>query len=144
MKRILVIGDTNEAANLLSTDLPADRYAVTTCAGDVEAVGLVRRRAFDVVVTDPTTHVREDLALESEMRRFRPGMRIVVLSPPAAPDEVISALRANVFACFSVPYEPDDLVSMVKTAADSDDWKSGIDVVSALPHWITLREAPAQ
>lgn len=139
MKRILVIGETNEAAPLLAKDLPADGYAITTCAGDVEAIRLVRTRAFDVVVTDPTTHIREDLALESELRRFRPGIRMVVLSPPAAPDEVIDALRANVFACFSAPYEPEDLVGMVKTAAENEDWKSGIDVVSALPHWITLR-----
>lgn len=139
MKRILVIGETNDAAALLATDLPADHYAVTTCAGDVEAIRLVRRRAIDVVVTDPTTHIREDLALESELRRFRPGVRMVVLSPPAAPEEVIEALRANVFACFSAPYEPEDLVGMVKTAADSDNWASGIQVVSALPNWITLR-----
>jgi anti-sigma regulatory factor (Ser/Thr protein kinase)/CheY-like chemotaxis protein len=139
MRRILVIGETNEAAGLISSKLPADRYEISTCAGDVEAIGLVRRRAFDVVVTDPTTHIREDLALDAELHRFRPGIRVVVLSPGAAPEEVIGALRAQVFACFSPPYVPDDLVEMVKAAADSDDWQHGIVVVAALPNWITLR-----
>lgn len=54
-------------------------------------------------MTDPRTSIPEDLALLFEVQRIRPGVRTLVLAPEAAPTDVIAALRAQVFACFTTP-----------------------------------------
>jgi anti-sigma regulatory factor (Ser/Thr protein kinase)/CheY-like chemotaxis protein len=139
MKRILTIGETNPSAQWLASSLSPESYEVVRCAGGADAIRLLRARAFDVLVTDPTTPAREDLAIANEGQRTRPGLRIVVLSSATTPDDIITALKTDVFACFSAPFEPVDVAAMIKSAADATPWQNGIEVVSALPHWITLR-----
>jgi len=46
-----------------------------------------------------------------------------------------------VFSCFAMPVTPEELRDAVAQALDADHWKNGIEVISALPSWITLRVA---
>jgi anti-sigma regulatory factor (Ser/Thr protein kinase) len=98
----------------------------------------VRRRAFDVVITDPDTPVRDDLALVDELRAARPGLRAIVLAPAAAPGDIIAAVRSQVFACFVAPFDVIDVADMTKRAIDAVDWRDGITLESGLPKWISL------
>jgi anti-sigma regulatory factor (Ser/Thr protein kinase) len=52
---------------------------------------------------------------------------------------VIEALRKRAFACFSAPFEAGEIADMVARAAEADQWKDGIEVVSATPDWIAVR-----
>ena len=112
---------------------------VDTCSGNIEALQRLRVRAVDVVVSDPVTTVDEDLALASELRNLRPATRIIVLAPHATHTELIDAIRAHVFACFTPPFDYPEIAAMVSSALDVDGWRDGIQVVSGLPHWLTLR-----
>ncbi len=105
----------------------------------MDAVKRLRERAFDVVVTDPTTTVREDLALLEELGQVRPGLKIILLAPAASHEDIIGALQAHVFACFTPPLDLQEIVRMSRVALDNVAWRDGIEVVSALPHWVTLR-----
>ena len=60
-------------------------HEIETCEGPVEAVHRLQSRAVDVVVTDPETSVREDLALCALLRERRPGVRIIALAPAVSP-----------------------------------------------------------
>jgi anti-sigma regulatory factor (Ser/Thr protein kinase) len=99
----------------------------------------LRTRAADVVVSDPSTTVDEDLALARELGSLRPTARIIVLAPHATHAELVNAIRAHVFACFTPPFDYHDVAAMVSSALDVDGWQDGIQVVSGLPHWLTLR-----
>jgi anti-sigma regulatory factor (Ser/Thr protein kinase)/ActR/RegA family two-component response regulator len=110
-----------------------------TCAGGVEAVKRLRQRAIDVVVTDPATPFREDLALVAELSTTRPGLKMILLAPAAAPADVIAAIRAKVFACFSAPFDWREIADMIASAFAAEDWSDAIQVVSGMPNWITLR-----
>jgi anti-sigma regulatory factor (Ser/Thr protein kinase) len=114
-------------------------HEIETCAGNIEAVRRVRERVIDVVVTSPRTAVNEDLALTDELHLVRPEVRVIMLMPPASPDEVLSAVRRHVFACFSPPYDVAEIVDMMRSALAVTEWRDGIEVVSGLPYWITLR-----
>ncbi len=114
-------------------------HDIDRCGGDVEALQLVRQRAFDVVLTAAETPISEDLALAEELRAIRSGLRIIVLAPAATHDELISALRAHVFACFTPPFDPGAIADMMRSALNAAHWRDDFEVVSALPHWFTLR-----
>lgn len=141
MPRALAIGPTTELLDTLRGHGKLAGLEILVCAGGVEATRLLRERAIDVVVTDPRTAVSEDLAMAGEIQSIRPGVRIIVLAPAAAPDELIEALRASVFACFASPIDHREVADMVAAALAEEHWEDGIQVVSGLPHWITLRVA---
>ncbi len=65
------------------------------------------------------------------MRRIRPGLRLILLAPETTPKDLIAAMRAHVFACFSLPYNSDEVVAMINRAVQERDWKDGIEVLSA-------------
>jgi anti-sigma regulatory factor (Ser/Thr protein kinase) len=62
-----------------------------------------------------------------------------VLAPAATPGAVIEAMREQVFACFSFPFETNAVLAMTIRAAEEVNWRGGIEVLSAHPDWITLR-----
>ncbi|MCU0225459.1 MAG: ATP-binding protein [Acidobacteria bacterium] len=110
-------------------------------SGAADALQRLRRRNFDAVVTDPDSGIEEDIALLGELRAARPGVPVLLLAPAARPEDVIEALRARVFACFTAPFEPARIADMVRQAVESADesWRAAIEVTSADTDWISLR-----
>jgi anti-sigma regulatory factor (Ser/Thr protein kinase)/ActR/RegA family two-component response regulator len=139
MGRALIVGkDGPLMAALQASDLLRG-HELVRCGGDVEALHQVRERAFDVAVTNPATSIAEDLALAAELCRARPGLRIIALSPAASHEDLIAALRAHVFACFTPPFDALEIAGMIRSALDAFAWHDGIEVVSGLANWCTLR-----
>jgi anti-sigma regulatory factor (Ser/Thr protein kinase)/CheY-like chemotaxis protein len=139
-RRVLVIGQ-QPALELALSALQTVAFEIESCDGSAEAVRRVRFRAIDLAITDPATPIREDLALALELEEQRPGLRVILLAPSVSPDDLVAALRAHVFACFTPPFDLDEIVAMVQTALCDVHWRDGIQVVSGLPNWITLKVA---
>jgi anti-sigma regulatory factor (Ser/Thr protein kinase)/DNA-binding NarL/FixJ family response regulator len=139
MGRLLLIGHEPALAGALQASHHLKDHAVETCAGPFEATRLLRRRAFDVVLTDPATEAAEDLALLNELSQVRPGIKTIVLAPALSSADVIKALRQHVYACFTRPIDYEEVADMSRAAIEDGNWRDGIEVTSGLPHWITLR-----
>ena len=97
MSRILIIGDQlltmgdeplsrEIGAKLTAQDLPVE-YA----AGHADALLRMRMRSFGVVITSCDSALAEDLALLTELRAIRPGLKCIVLARTSTPDDVIAA-----------------------------------------------------
>ena len=137
--RVLTIRPDFALMTALARVLEDRDCEIETCHGNIEALHYLRIRAVDVVVSDPTTTVEEDLALAKELRHLRQAAKIIVLAPHATHAEVVDAIRAQVFACFTPPFDYQEVAFMVSSALDVEGWRDDIQVVSGLPHWLTLR-----
>lgn len=102
------------------------------------ALGVLESRPFDALLTSTTTSVEADLEFLKHARDYRPAIRAVLLARSATADEVLAALRAQVYAVFTEPFDADKIVDLVGKATQ-DAESGGIQVISAAPHWITLR-----
>jgi len=138
MPRVLLIGSDHEFKTRLADCDGLAGCEIESAAGNVDALRHVRRRAFEVVVTDPSTPVSDDLALVNELRAARPGLKAIVLAPAAAPAEFIAAIRSQVFACFVAPFDAGHVADMTRLALEAVDWRDGISVESGLPEWLSL------
>jgi anti-sigma regulatory factor (Ser/Thr protein kinase)/CheY-like chemotaxis protein len=139
MARILLIGAESEVEGWLRAHPDLAEAEVDRAMGSAHAFRLLRQRPYDAVVTDPTVRVDEDLALLEGMRSIRPFVKVVLLTPPAAPEELIKAMRAHVFAVFDAPFEPAEVADMVKLAVQEPGGRDGIEVLSATSNWVWLR-----
>ena len=109
--------------------------------GEADAGRRLRTKAYDVIITSPVTPAARDLTMVIEAREQQPGIRTVVIAPELTAADIITALRNEVFSCFAMPVVADEVRESVAQALDAEHWKNGIEVISALPHWITLRVA---
>ena len=139
MSRVLVIGSEAQVSREIGRALSAADFPMEYSAGHADALQRLRVRSFGVVITSPDSTVEEDLALLEEMRAIRPGVKCIVLARHSTPDEVIAALRARVFACFTPPFDPCEIASLASKAASDSQWRDDIQVLSARPGWVSVR-----
>ena len=139
MSRVLVIGNHAQVSGEIGDALSAANLPMEYAAGHADALKRLRARSFGVVITSPDSVVDEDLALLEEMRAIRPGVKCIVLAHQSTPEDVIAALRARVFACFTPPFDSGDIVKLVIGAASDSQWRDDIQVVSARPGWVSVR-----
>jgi anti-sigma regulatory factor (Ser/Thr protein kinase)/CheY-like chemotaxis protein len=116
-------------------------HDVRSAAGGVDALRQLRDQPWDVLLTDPATSTGASLEAARELSALSPGIRVITLWPDATQQDIIAAMRAKVFACFSEPFDANEIADMVRAALRATDWRDGIEVVSGSPHWVTLRVA---
>jgi anti-sigma regulatory factor (Ser/Thr protein kinase) len=138
-RRILSIRPDWSLVEKIQEFLDPAVFELESCAGGVDALRRIREHVIDVLITDATTPIEEALALVTEVATLRPSLKSIVLAPAAAHGDVIAAIRANVFACFTPPIDPREVADMVRTAMNAEDWQDGIQVISGSSHWLTLR-----
>jgi anti-sigma regulatory factor (Ser/Thr protein kinase) len=140
MRQMLVVGPFPwQAIGVVPGDWK--NVQVDESFGEADASRRLRTQAYDVIITSPVTPAARDLAMVIEAREQQPGIRTIVIAPELTAADLIVALRNEVFSCFAMPVAPDELREAVTQALEADQWKNGIEVISALPNWITLRVA---
>jgi len=140
-QRVIAIRPDPALVTVLTSVLSPRYYELECAAGNIDAMRRLRWRAFDVVITDPSTSIDEDVELTRELRSIRPGIKSIILAPQATHEDVLDAIRADVFACFTPPFDHTEIASMTASALAAQNWGNAIQVVSGSPHWLTLRVA---
>lgn len=139
MSRVLVIGSHTQVSREIGDALSAAALPMEYSAGYADALQRLRVQSFGVVITSPDSSVDEDLAMLEEMRAIRPGVKCILLAHHSTPSEVIAALRARVFACFTPPFDTGEIASLASRAASDSLWRDDIQVLSARPGWLSVR-----
>ncbi len=138
-RRVLLLGGgdaTRELVEAVARHVSLEIEEVPTAIEGLEAL---RRRDYDVVVTDPATSIEEDLAYLREGQWLRPGLRAVLLAERGTPEDVIDAMRAGAFACFVSLADRLAIIEMLRAALRREEWRNGIEVICAHRDWIKLR-----
>jgi anti-sigma regulatory factor (Ser/Thr protein kinase)/ActR/RegA family two-component response regulator len=139
MSRVLIIGSHNSIGREIGDALCAAGLPMEYSAGYADALQRLRVRSFGVVLTGADSVIEEDLALLEEMRAIRPGVKCIVLAHHSSPNEVIAALRARVFACFTPPFDTHEIATLAARAASDSQWRDDIEILSARPGWVSVR-----
>lgn len=138
MSRVLIIG-SDPSTRAIGANLSAAGIPVDYAAGPVSALNCIRTTSVGIVITSPNTSIDEALSLLGEMRLIRPAIKCIILSSTSTPEDIIAALRAQVFACFTPPFDTQEIASLARNAASSDLRDDSIIVLSARPGWVAIR-----
>lgn len=139
MSRVLIIDTQTPVSREVGALLTAARLQIEYAAGHIDALHRLRCRMFSVIITSAEGVIEESLALIQEMRLIRPNLKCIVLAPYSTPDEVIAALRARVFGCFTPPFDAHSIFNVAINAAICGESNEDIEVLSARPGWVAVR-----
>jgi len=136
-KRILVVGCSDSpVASAVSTALSSWKLE---CARDnEEALALVEKSAFDLVITDQASSNREDVELLRKVALVRPNTRLIIVADRSTPADVIAAIRAGAFSYLTKPLSTRALEEVLQLAMESPAWNDAIELLSGTDAWIRL------
>ena len=138
VRELLVVGPWSwEELGVSPADWPDCR--VTERPREADAMAHLATKAVDVVITSPQASVTRVMNIALQAHQLQPGVRVIVLASRLTADDIVAALKNQVYTCFTLPAPPEDLRSTIRQALADDNWQSGIEVTSAVPHWISLR-----
>jgi putative two-component system response regulator len=107
--RILVVDDEANICRLLQRFLGRLGHDVSTVGSVPEAVELLARDRFDLVVTDLRLPGPSGLALLDEVRARAPGTRMILMSAHADVEVAASAIDRGIDQLIVKPFELEDL-----------------------------------
>ena len=136
---ILIVDDDPDIHHLLAAALTEGNYSIEDTYDGLQALSLLERKAFDLVITDIRMPGLDGLELSRRIRVLYPATKVLVMTAESTPATVISALRDQALGYFSKPFSLDAVAEMVGRVLFTPAAHGDIEVLSAIPQWISLQ-----
>jgi CheY-like chemotaxis protein/anti-sigma regulatory factor (Ser/Thr protein kinase) len=138
MKRVLVVDDIASEREALCLVLERSGFGVTAAADGVEALEKILREKFDLLLVDVWMPRMSGLELLSQLpEKTRP--KALVMTGDDTAETLLQSLREKAYLFIAKPFDPKDLLQLMKVALESTPEPDQIQIVSAQPNWVELR-----
>jgi len=136
-KIVLVVGCSGSpVTGAVAAVLPA--WELRCAQDNEEALALVEKTAFDIVITHSDTSAREDIELLRKIRLVRPHTRVIIVADRSTPADVIAAIRARAFSYFTKPLSAPALEEVLQLATETPACDEAIEMLSGTDAWVRL------
>jgi DNA-binding response OmpR family regulator len=112
--RILVVDDEGYIRDLIRDTLRTRRYAAGTAANGVEALDILSRERYDIVVTDVIMPGMDGLELVKQIRRQHPSVHVIVLTGFPRSADIGDFLAQGVDDFLPKPFRANDLMAVIR------------------------------
>lgn len=120
-RRVLVVDDEVDLAELLELTLIKMGLDVDTAGGVAEARGMLARTAYDLVLTDMRMQDGEGLEIVQHIQDKRLDVPVAVITAYGSTQNAVAALKAGAFDYLAKPVSLEQLRTLVKSALRLDD-----------------------
>jgi CheY-like chemotaxis protein/anti-sigma regulatory factor (Ser/Thr protein kinase) len=138
MRSILVAEDDRTTRYLLRSVLKSARFSVATAADGRGALDRLRKRKFDLLLTDIWMPRMNGLELMARVRREAEPPKVVVMTSDDTPDTVLRAVREQAYQYLTKPVDPKALIELLTDVLAAKPARMPIEVLSARPDWVEL------
>jgi DNA-binding NtrC family response regulator len=114
--RILIADDEKSFLKFSSTLFARIGYVCDCAENGTEAVCLLRKHRYDVVISDIKMPGNDDLLLAREVERIQDGVPVVIVTGYPSQDTAIRAVKLPVVDYIEKPVEFRELLSSVRSA----------------------------
>jgi len=115
---VLIVDDEDIALKAFTRILRSEGYEVVGTAKGEKALGLIRSRQFDIILTDLLIDIISGLDVLSEAKKQCPETEVIILTGYASVDSAIEATKMGAFHYLQKPVRPDELRNIVKRAVE--------------------------
>lgn len=117
--KILIVEDDALARKNLQHILErAGEYQVTAAAGGTEALDLLARRNYDLVLTDLRMEKVDGMQVLEAVRQRHPTTEVIMLTAFASVDSAIEAMKRGAFHYIAKPYKIEEVRTQVARALE--------------------------
>lgn len=118
MPDILIIEDDIRMRSLLREILEREGYTTSVVENGRDAITLLKEGLFNVVLTDLRMPDVDGMEILNYSKEVNPDTPVIVITAYASVDSAVRAMKNGAYDYIEKPFEPDELMVVVKKAFD--------------------------
>lgn len=118
MPEILIAEDEDILRRNLTFILNSSGYSTMSARSTVDAIELLKKKEFDLVITDLVMPVKGGSELIEYILENHPDIAIIIITAYPSTDSAINAVKNGIFDYFTKPFKTDDMLDAVKRALE--------------------------
>ncbi len=115
---LLIVDDELHVRESLGSWFTEDGYEVATAASGKEALAILGRRHFDVIITDIKMPGMDGLELQRRIREIDPETAVILVTAYASVSTAVQALKEGAYDYLVKPFDPEELSRVVEKACE--------------------------
>ncbi len=116
--RLLIVDDEVHVRESLSRWFTDDGYEVKCAAGGKQALSLLGRERFDIMISDIKMPGMDGLELQRQVRKVDRRLLIILVTAYASVNTAVQALKEGAYDYLVKPFDPADLSRVVEKACE--------------------------
>ncbi len=116
--RLLIVDDEQHVRESLSAWFTEDGYDVATASGGKEALAILGRQKFDVVITDIRMPGMDGIELQKQIHDTEPEIAVILVTAYASVSTAVQALKEGAYDYLVKPFDPEEMSRVVEKACE--------------------------
>jgi DNA-binding NtrC family response regulator len=129
--QLLLVDDDRHVLESMSDWLRAQGYELGASAGYADALEQLRKKSFDLVLSDVRLRDGDGFDLLEQCRRNWPASQVILMTGYGSPDGAIEAIRAGAFDYVTKPLIDNELLMTIERAISQRSVKQENDNLRA-------------
>ena len=118
MEKILVVDDEPSLREVLSIMLKRAGYFVTSVTDGEEAVELVQKEIFDLVITDLRMPKIDGMEVLKAVKSASPETVVLIITAFATADSAVEAMKHGAYDYLTKPFQVDEVQLIIRNALE--------------------------
>ncbi len=129
---VLIVDDETELrksiASVLTGTMPDFRFTVEEASNGVEALNLISKFQFDLVLMDVRMPEMDGLEALKKIKESDPRVFVVIMTAHSNLQDAITAIKCGAYDYIEKPVQPEKLVTIVKKALETQEMVSSLAI----------------
>ncbi|HKY07952.1 MAG TPA: sigma-54 dependent transcriptional regulator [Candidatus Binatia bacterium] len=123
---ILIVDDDTQMRRSLAILLRRESYEVSEAAGGEQALDLLSREVFDLMITDLHMEPMSGLDLLQRAKELHSELEAIVITAFGTIDVAVQAMKLKAFDFVTKPFQPDEILLRVSNALEKSRLKAEV------------------
>jgi len=122
--KILVVDDELGIRDLLSSELSSHNFSVRTASNGEEAVEMVKREKFHLIISDVKMPRMDGLSMLEAVKNIDPDVEIIMSTGYGTIETAVSAMKKGAYDFVQKPFNLEEILALVDKALEKNELKT--------------------
>jgi two-component system response regulator PilR (NtrC family) len=127
--KILVVEDEKSMREVLKIFFESENFNVTTSSDGLEALSLLEKDIYDVVITDIRLPRLDGMELLKKIKEVSPNTMVIMITAFGTKESAIEAMKIGAYDYINKPFNMDELRIIVKRALEKKKLSEEVSIL---------------